>query len=71
LSGRIDRVSFTGSPNVGRQIAAEAGRSLTPVTLELGGKSPNIIFEDADLEKATTGACGNFRSYRASSRSIR
>ncbi|CAN7347632.1 aldehyde dehydrogenase [Bosea sp. LjRoot9] len=55
-SGRIDRVSFTGSPNVGRQIAAEAGRLLVPVTLELGGKSPNIIFEDADLDKATVGA---------------
>jgi (Z)-2-((N-methylformamido)methylene)-5-hydroxybutyrolactone dehydrogenase len=55
-SGRIDRVSFTGSPNVGRQIAAEAGRLLTPVTLELGGKSPNVIFEDADLDKATVGA---------------
>ena len=55
-SGRIDRVSFTGSPNVGRQIAAEAGRSLMPVTLELGGKSPNVIFEDADLDKATVGA---------------
>jgi aldehyde dehydrogenase (NAD+) len=55
-SGRIDRVSFTGSPNVGRQIAGEAGRSLIPVTLELGGKSPNIIFEDADLDKATVGA---------------
>lgn len=55
-SDRIDRVSFTGSPNVGRQIAAEAGRTLVPVTLELGGKSPNIIFEDADLDKATVGA---------------
>ena len=55
-SGRIDRVSFTGSPNVGRQIAAEAGRALVPVTLELGGKSPNVIFEDADLDKAIVGA---------------
>lgn len=55
-SGRIDRVSFTGSPNVGRQIAAEAGRLLVPVTLELGGKSPNVVFEDADLDKATVGA---------------
>lgn len=55
-SGRIDRVSFTGSPEVGREIAANAGRKLTPATLELGGKSPNIIFEDADLGKATVGA---------------
>lgn len=55
-SGRIDRVSFTGSPAVGRDIAANAGRLLTPATLELGGKSPNIIFEDADLKKAVVGA---------------
>lgn len=55
-SGRVDRVSFTGSPAVGREIAANAGRALVPVTLELGGKSPNIIFEDADLKKAIVGA---------------
>ena len=55
-SGRIDRVSFTGSPGVGREIAATAGRLLTPATLELGGKSPNIVFEDADLSKAIVGA---------------
>lgn len=55
-SGRIDRVSFTGSPAVGREIAANAGRALVPVTLELGGKSPNMIFEDADLKKAIVGA---------------
>ena len=55
-SGRIDRVSFTGSPGVGREIAAQCGRQLIPVTLELGGKSPNIIFEDADLDKAVVGA---------------
>lgn len=55
-SGRIDRVSFTGSPGVGREIAAVAGRALVPATLELGGKSPNIIFDDADLRKAIIGA---------------
>lgn len=55
-SGRIDRISFTGSPAVGREIAANAGRRLVPATLELGGKSPNIIFEDADLKKAVVGA---------------
>ncbi|WP_116083578.1 aldehyde dehydrogenase [Tropicimonas sp. IMCC34011] len=55
-SGRVDRVSFTGSPAVGRIIAADAGKALVPVTLELGGKSPNIIFEDADIDKATVGA---------------
>lgn len=55
-NGGIDRVSFTGSPNVGRQIASDAGKALVPVTLELGGKSPNIIFEDADIDRAIVGA---------------
>ncbi len=49
-------ISFTGSPGVGAEIASMAGRRLTPVKLELGGKSPNIIFEDADLDKAIVGA---------------
>ena len=52
----VDKISFTGSPAVGREIAAAAGRNLRPVTLELGGKSPNIVFEDADLERAVIGA---------------
>ncbi|MCA8906574.1 MAG: aldehyde dehydrogenase [Rhodospirillaceae bacterium] len=52
----IAKVSFTGSPGVGRIIAATAGQHLKPVTLELGGKSPNIIFDDADLDQATVGA---------------
>jgi aldehyde dehydrogenase (NAD+) len=52
----VDKVSFTGSPAIGREIAAMAGRNLRPVTLELGGKSPNIIFADADLERAVIGA---------------
>lgn len=55
-SGRVDHVSFTGSPGVGREISAAAGRLLVPVTMELGGKSPNIIFDDADIRKATIGA---------------
>ena len=54
--GGLDKISFTGSGHGGRAIAAAAGRNLTPVVLELGGKSPNIIFEDADLPKATVGA---------------
>ncbi|MGF6573547.1 acyl-CoA reductase-like NAD-dependent aldehyde dehydrogenase [Paraburkholderia sp. GAS333] len=49
-------ISFTGSPQVGRQIAAAAGRRLVPVKLELGGKSPNIIFDDASLDHAVVGA---------------
>ncbi len=52
----VAKVSFTGSPGVGREIAAAAGRRLVPVTLELGGKSPNIIFDDANLDRAVVGA---------------
>jgi len=55
-AGRVDRVSFTGSPAIGAKIASDAGARLVPVTLELGGKSPNIIFNDADLERAVPGA---------------
>jgi len=55
-SDSVDKISFTGSPAVGRQIAATAGANLKPVSLELGGKSPNIVFADADLEKAIVGA---------------
>lgn len=44
----LDIVSFTGSTAVGRSIAAKAGASLVPVLLELGGKSPNILFDDCD-----------------------
>jgi phenylacetaldehyde dehydrogenase len=46
----VDKVSFTGSTAVGRRIGSLAGESLKPVTLELGGKSPMIAFEDADIE---------------------
>ena len=56
VDGGVAKVSFTGSGAVGREIAAAAGRRLIPVTLELGGKSPNIIFEDANLERAAVGA---------------
>lgn len=52
----VAKISFTGSPAVGRHIAAAAGQGLKPVTLELGGKSPNIVFDDADPEAATVGA---------------
>jgi betaine-aldehyde dehydrogenase len=46
----VDKVSFTGSPEVGSEIAARAGESFKRVTLELGGKSPQLIFADADLD---------------------
>jgi acyl-CoA reductase-like NAD-dependent aldehyde dehydrogenase len=52
----VDKISFTGSPGVGRSIAAVAGGNLKPVTLELGGKSPNIVFADADFDRALVGA---------------
>ncbi len=52
----VDKIAFTGSTAVGREIGAKAGRALKRVTLELGGKSPNIILPDADLEKAIKGA---------------
>lgn len=55
-SPRIDKVSFTGSPGVGRLIAQTAGANLKPVTMELGGKSPNIVFNDADFDRALIGA---------------
>jgi acyl-CoA reductase-like NAD-dependent aldehyde dehydrogenase len=52
----VDKIAFTGSTEVGREIAAKAGRALKRVTLELGGKSPNIILPDADLEAAIAGS---------------
>ncbi|OBK92642.1 aldehyde dehydrogenase [Mycobacterium asiaticum] len=48
---QIDKVTFTGSTNVGRRIAEACGRLLRPVTLELGGKSAAIVLEDADLDR--------------------
>lgn len=52
----VDKISFTGSPGVGRIIAQAAGANLKPVTMELGGKSPNIVFDDADFDRALVGA---------------
>jgi acyl-CoA reductase-like NAD-dependent aldehyde dehydrogenase len=52
----ISKVSFTGSPGVGRLIGAAAAANLKPVTMELGGKSPNIVFDDADFDRALVGA---------------
>ena len=46
----VDRVSFTGSDGVGARVMAQAAESLTPVTLELGGKSPNIVMPDVDVK---------------------
>lgn len=52
----VDKVAFTGATDTGKRIAASAAKNLTRVSLELGGKSPNIVFEDADLDVAANGA---------------
>jgi phenylacetaldehyde dehydrogenase len=52
----IDKVAFTGSTEVGKLIVKAAANDLKRVTLELGGKSPNVVFADADLEMAISGA---------------
>src|SRR6202040_2366778 len=52
----VDKVTFTGSTAVGREIGAKAGKALKRVTLELGGKSPAIILPDADIDAAVKGA---------------
>jgi len=52
----VDKVAFTGSTEVGRLIVTAAAGSLKRVSLELGGKSPNVIFADADLECAIPGS---------------
>jgi len=52
----VRKISFTGSDATGRRIAATAGEQFKRVSLELGGKSPNIVFADADLDDALNGA---------------
>ncbi|HEX8632706.1 MAG TPA: betaine-aldehyde dehydrogenase [Pyrinomonadaceae bacterium] len=52
----IDKIAFTGSTEVGKVIARTAADNLTKVSLELGGKAPNIVFADADIEQAVSGA---------------
>jgi aminomuconate-semialdehyde/2-hydroxymuconate-6-semialdehyde dehydrogenase len=56
----VARVSFTGSVATGRSVAAAAGAQLTPVSLELGGKSPLLVFADADLDLAVRHAVGQY-----------
>lgn len=52
---QVAKLSFTGSTQTGSRIAAACGSRFVPVTLELGGKSPNIVFDDADTDKAAMG----------------
>ncbi|PCE16037.1 aldehyde dehydrogenase [Microbacterium sp. SZ1] len=55
----VRKVVFTGSTEVGIEVAAACARALKPVTLELGGKSANIVFDDADLERAAAAVPGS------------
>lgn len=52
----VDKIAFTGSTETGRIVAATAAQTLKRVTLELGGKSPSVVFDDADLDAAVAGA---------------
>jgi acyl-CoA reductase-like NAD-dependent aldehyde dehydrogenase len=52
----VDKIMFTGSVATGRRVALAAAKTLTPVVLELGGKDPMIVLEDADLETAASAA---------------
>ena len=56
----IDKVAFTGSTAVGKMITRAAAVNLKRVSLELGGKSPNVIFADADIDKAVAASVGGF-----------
>lgn len=53
---RVQMVSFTGSTEVGRRIIEMSAQNITNVSMELGGKSPNVVFEDADFDQAVAGA---------------
>ncbi|RYY97692.1 MAG: aldehyde dehydrogenase [Comamonadaceae bacterium] len=56
----VAKIAFTGSLRAGREIGIKAAGRILPVTLELGGKSPDIVFADADLEAAARGAARGF-----------
>ena len=56
----VDMVAFTGSTTVGREVAAAAGAGLKRAVLELGGKSPNIVFGDADLDQVVGASLFSF-----------
>jgi len=56
IEARVDKIMFTGSVATGKRVAEAAARYLIPVVLELGGKDPMIVLEDADIENAARGA---------------
>lgn len=56
IDARVDKIMFTGSVATGKRVAESAAKFLTPVVLELGGKDPMIVLEDADINNAARGA---------------
>jgi acyl-CoA reductase-like NAD-dependent aldehyde dehydrogenase len=56
VDAMVDKIMFTGSVATGKRVAAAAAKHLTPVVLELGGKDPMVVLEDADLKNAARGA---------------
>ncbi|MFT3721092.1 aldehyde dehydrogenase family protein [Pseudorhodoferax sp.] len=56
----VDKIAFTGSTAIGKQVVRDATSNLKKVTLELGGKAPNVVFADADLDKAIATAVKTF-----------
>jgi acyl-CoA reductase-like NAD-dependent aldehyde dehydrogenase len=56
VDARVDKIMFTGSVATGKRVAAAAAKYLTPVVLELGGKDPMVVLEDADIENSARGA---------------
>jgi succinate-semialdehyde dehydrogenase/glutarate-semialdehyde dehydrogenase len=56
IDARVDKIVFTGSVATGKRVAEAAAKHLTPVVLELGGKDPMVVLEDADIENAARGA---------------
>ena len=61
----VDMVSFTGSTRAGRRVSELASATVKPVAMELGGKSPNVILDDADLERRSPTASPSATSTRA------
>jgi betaine-aldehyde dehydrogenase len=63
VSPKVDKISFTGETGTGKDIAARAARDIKRISLELGGKAPYVIFDDADVEAASQAAVfGMFRN---------
>jgi succinate-semialdehyde dehydrogenase/glutarate-semialdehyde dehydrogenase len=56
IEAGVDKITFTGSVATGRKVGEACGRNLIPCTLELGGKDPMVVFDDADLDRAAGGA---------------